>query len=118
TIYTGINAAQVLGRHHPGFPGPTLGALIEKDSLFHRMLRAGMRPTFANAYGHAYFAVKRRWSVTTRMISTSGSPFRWLEEEEPRDEALPHDYTGEWLHRRGATTAKRRSAAEAALVLS
>lgn len=118
TIYTGINAAQVLGRHHPGFPGPTLAALIEKDSIFHRMLRAGMRPTFANAYGHAYFAVKRRWSVTTRMISSSGVPFRWLEDEEPRDEALPHDYTGEWLHRRGSTTAKVRSAAEAARVLS
>jgi hypothetical protein len=118
TIYTGTNAAKVLGRHHPGFPGPTLWALIEKDSLFHRMLRAGKRPTFANAYGRQYFAVKRRWSVTTRMISTSGSSFRWLEEEEPRDEALPHDYTGEWLHRRGSTTAKRRSAAEAAGVLS
>jgi hypothetical protein len=118
TIYTGTNAAQVLGRHHPGFPGPTLWTLIEKDSLFHRMLREGRRPTFANAYGHAYFAVKRRWSVTTRMISTSGVPFRWLEEEEPRDEALPHDYTGEWLHRRGSAFGKRRTAGGAARVLS
>jgi hypothetical protein len=117
TIYTGINAAQLLGRHHPGFPGPTLAALIERDSLFLRLLRSGRRPTFANAYGRQYFAAKRRWSVTTRMLSSSGIPIRWLEEDEPGDRALPHDYTGEWIQRRGGT-AKRRSAGDAARVLS
>jgi hypothetical protein len=117
TLYTGINAARLLGRHHPGFPGPTLGAILERDSLFLKILQRGGRPTFANAYSRRFFETRRRWSATTCMLTSSGVPVRWLDEDEPRDLALSHDYTGEWLERRGVSV-KQRDARDAARVLS
>jgi hypothetical protein len=50
TLFTGINAALHVGRHCEGFPGPELRALIDSGNLFSRLVRAGRRCTFANAY--------------------------------------------------------------------
>jgi 2,3-bisphosphoglycerate-independent phosphoglycerate mutase len=49
-IFTGINAAQRLGRHSEGFPGAELRALIEAGNVFSRLQQAGRRCAFANAY--------------------------------------------------------------------
>jgi hypothetical protein len=49
-IFTGVNAAERLGRHCEGFPGPELRALIETGNLFSWLQRAGRRCAFANAY--------------------------------------------------------------------
>ena len=49
-LFTGVNAAQRLGRHCEGFPGPDLRALIEAGNLFSWLVTAGRRCAFANAY--------------------------------------------------------------------
>ncbi len=49
-LFTGVNAAQRLGRHCEGFPGPELRAVIESGNLFSRLIAAGRRCAFANAY--------------------------------------------------------------------
>ena len=41
TLYTGVNAAQVMGRHKEGFPGPTLCRLLQEDNLFLAARRRG-----------------------------------------------------------------------------
>ncbi len=108
TILTGVNAARLLGRHLPGLPGPSLRPLLERESLFLKLVRLGRRPTFANAYTPAHLHARRkRWSASTRMVVASGVPFRMMEEEGLRGEALFHDYTGEWLRRRGFLVPRR-----------
>jgi hypothetical protein len=118
TLFTGVNAAQAIGAHHPGLPGPTLQAILREHSLFTKLVRAGGRPTFANAFTHRHLAARRpRLGATTHMVMASGVPLRLLEEHDPLDEALPHDYTGAWMARRGYP-ATQRTAADAARVLA
>jgi hypothetical protein len=117
TILTGINAAKVAGRHVQGIPGPMLAGIIERESLFLKLVRSNRRPTFANAYTREHLEAPRpRWSATTRAVMAARLPFRMLDDHERRDEALPHDYTGEWWRRHGLTVAKR-TARDAAAVL-
>ena len=118
TLFTGVNAAELLGRHQTGIPGPTLHPLLEQHSLFVRLVRRGKRPTFANAYTSEHLEAERpRWSATTRMVRASGIPFRMVDDAEPRDEALPHDYTGEGWIARGRSV-RQRTASQAAAVLT
>ncbi|HEX6849786.1 MAG TPA: hypothetical protein VF139_00150 [Candidatus Polarisedimenticolaceae bacterium] len=118
TLFTGVNAAAEIGRHQTGLPGPSLWPLIERESLFLKLVRTGARPAFANAYPRAYFEAKRRrFGATTRVVMASGERLRTLEDDEARDAALPHDYTGEWLEARGIPS-KRRDARAAAWVLA
>ncbi len=43
TLFTGVNAAQALGRHVPAFPGPRLKAIIEAEGLLAKV--AERRPS-------------------------------------------------------------------------
>jgi hypothetical protein len=118
TLLTGVNAARLLGHHATGLPGPSLRPVIERDSVFRKLVEAGKQPTFANAYTPEHFSASRpRWSTTTRVVQAAGVPFRMIEPHERRDEALPHDYTGEWWIRQGRKV-KPRSAGQAAQVLA
>src|SRR5215831_8556921 len=38
TLFTGVNAARAMGRHHPGLPGPTLQAILRTESLFSKVV--------------------------------------------------------------------------------
>ena len=80
TLFTGVNGAELMGRHLTAFPGPTLRAAIETDSLFLQLERAGRTSTFANAYSREYLewmaAGSRRVSVTTRAVEAAGLEFR------------------------------------------
>ena len=51
TLLTGVNAARVLGRHQTGVPGPTLRPILERESLFLKLVQAGRRPTAAGQDG-------------------------------------------------------------------
>ena len=105
TLLTGVNAARLAGRHLPGLPGPSLRRLLEGDSLFSRLVKGRRRPTFANAYTPGHLEAKRpRWSASTRMVRASGVPFRMLDEEGRRGEALFHDWAGDtpWSRSLGA----------------
>jgi hypothetical protein len=118
TLFTGVNAARVLGAHHPGLPGPTLQAILRQESLFTKLVRRGARPTFANGFTRTYLdAKRRRFGATTHMVMASGVPLRLLETDDASDETLSHDYTGSWMAARGHAL-KRRTAAEAARVLA
>jgi hypothetical protein len=102
TLLTGVNAAHHAGGHQVGLPGPTLWPVLEHESLFLKLARAGRGATFANAYTREHLEARRpRWSATTRAVMTSGIPFRMWDEEGRRGAALSHDFTGDWMHARG-----------------
>jgi hypothetical protein len=50
TLLTGVNAAELMGRHVEGHPGPTLKKIVRKNNLYDRLAERGYRCTFANAY--------------------------------------------------------------------
>ena len=54
-LFTGVNAAQALGRHVPAFPGPRLKAIIEaRGAAGEGRASPGRRVTFANAFTPSY----------------------------------------------------------------
>lgn len=115
TLFTGTNAARALGRHHPGLPGPTLQRMLREGSLFAKLVAAGARPTFANAFTRRYLEAPRaRYGATTHMVRASGVPLRVLDDG---DESVTHDVTGAWMEQRGVAV-PRRTVPEAARVLS
>lgn len=72
TLFTGINAAEFMGRHVAAFPGPRLRGLIEGSGLLKRVRAKGRRVTFANAFSSGYFEQieKRRRRPSVTVIAT------------------------------------------------
>jgi len=79
-LFTGINAAKVMGRHVTGLPGPRIRGLVESQNLFQMAAENGFRSTFANAYNQAYLDALatgiRQPSVTTCALLSAGLAFR------------------------------------------
>jgi hypothetical protein len=83
-LFTGENAAALLGRHVTALPGPALRTLLEERSLLKRVVEAAGHATFANAYTDAFIeeftSGRRRPSATTCCVLGAGLPFRRLPE--------------------------------------
>ena len=103
SMFTGVNAAQFMGRHCEGFPGPSLRKLLGEDNIFMALTRKGVRCRFADAYmvdSVDELAARRFKSVTTVMALTH--PETISTQEDLRDKlALTHDITGEVLVKKG-----------------
>ena len=66
-LWTGTNAARLVGRHLEGFPTPPLRAEIERTHIFGQLMGLGCRCTFANAY----FIDDSRELLSWRRLSVS-----------------------------------------------
>ena len=99
-LFTGVNAAQLLGRHLGAYPNAPLTEVINEHNILKRATERGYRATFANAYTPQYFQLvkerKRRHSATTLSILAAGLPFRTLENLK-RGEAVYWDITHFYL---------------------
>lgn len=105
TLYTGVNAAQVMGRHKEGFPGPTLCRLLQGDNLFLAARRKGLRVCFADAYfadAPGELAARRFKSVTTIMALTAPETLRF-QKDMLAGRAVVHDLTRAALVPKGYT---------------
>jgi 2,3-bisphosphoglycerate-independent phosphoglycerate mutase len=118
TLLTGVNAAAHAGRHMVGIPGPTLRPLLERESLFLKLDRGGVRATSANAYTPQHLEARRpRLSASTRAVLAAGLALRMWDEDGVAGAALFHDYTGESLRRFGLS-GPRRDAQDAGAILA
>ncbi|MGH9380309.1 MAG: metalloenzyme [Thermoanaerobaculia bacterium] len=91
SLFTGGNAAAVLGFHQAAFPGGRLQRLLAEHSLFRRLSEEGLRCTFANPLTRdPYGQTSGRLSATTRAMMAAGLPFRRLSDL-ARDEAVTWD---------------------------
>ncbi len=105
TLYTGVNASQVMGRHKEGFPGPTLCKLLQENNLFMELRRRGLMVCFADAYfaDTAEELVARRFkSVTTIMSLTTPETIRY-QRDMLAGRAVLHDLTREAIVPKGYT---------------
>lgn len=105
TLYTGVNAAQVMGRHKEGFPGPTLCRLLQEGNLFTALRRRGLNVCFADAYfadTADELAARRFKSVTTIMSLTAPEVIRY-QRDMLSGRAVLHDLTREAIVPKGYT---------------
>jgi hypothetical protein len=135
TIFTGVNAPALLGRHLVGFPNRALRELLARESVFTQVMRQGGRATFANAYPRPYLSLlglpyegaraaplelperRRRHlrpSASTCAAAAAG-PLRTLEQAH-QGRALTHDITG-GARRRHSFEIPYRKPDEAARIL-
>ena len=73
-LFTGCNAAKIMGMHVQGFPGTKLREIICKENLFSSLVKRGKKVAFANAYVRYTLEELERMrikSVTTTMVESS-----------------------------------------------
>jgi len=102
-LLTGKNAPFIAGRHINGYCTRRLAELLEAHSLFGRLIAAGRRAAFANAYTPRFFQDKVRLrfpSVTTVAQRKAGMAHRTLEDL-ARGEALYQEFTNALLRAQG-----------------
>ena len=76
TLFSGVNAAALIGQHFGPYPhSKTRHLLTDGTSLFQRAASAGRSCVFLNAYPERFFAAmeaRQRWSATTLMALNAG----------------------------------------------
>lgn len=100
-LLTGVNVAELIGRHLQGFPSRRLIEVLKECSIFVRLKRCGLKATFANAYRHPEdIKPASRLSVTSHALKACGESFRSVEQIKQGD-ALYHDFTNRELGKKG-----------------
>ena len=83
-LFSGRNAARILGHHATGLPGPTMRSILDEGNLFKWAMERGLSTTFANAYSPEYWTQlttgERRPSVTTYSLRSAGFKPRGIED--------------------------------------
>ncbi|MBC7224610.1 MAG: metalloenzyme, partial [Anaerolineae bacterium] len=96
TLFTGVNAAALVGGHLSAYPGPRLQETIAAHSLLKRAVAKGHRATFANGFSAWYWrrveAGELRHSASTLTNMAAGLPFR-TEDDVMEGRALFWDVT-------------------------
>lgn len=105
TIYTGQNAAKILGKHLFGIPNRTLQKLLHTNTIFHALNTSGLRIKFLNAYRPLFFTSNELFqhklmSVTTEMNRGAGLDFNRIWDI-AAGKALYHDFTNAELRKNG-----------------
>jgi 2,3-bisphosphoglycerate-independent phosphoglycerate mutase len=112
TIFTGLNAALVLGRHLYAYPTVTLQRILMEHSILKRVVDAGLPAVFANAFRPIFFELgdavwKRSMSASSWANRAAGLPFMTIEDLKER-RAVYQDITHDSL--RARFTPRGRSA--------
>jgi len=98
SLFTGINAPLLVGKHFGPYPYSTLRPMIEAHNIFRRVLQVGLRPCFANAYPQKFFDYvetrQSRLTVTTLSCKYAGLPLR-REKELSEGRGISADITRE-----------------------
>ena len=105
TIFTGINAPSVMGRHMEGFPGPSLRNLIVEDNLLLNLTRKGRRVRFSNGYfSESVEEIRaRRFKSVTTVAALTCPEVICLREDLLANQAVFHDITRATMRARGYT---------------
>ena len=103
-LFSGENAALAHGGHFGPYPPTAVRPLLERSSVYARLLRAGVAASdlaFANAYPDRFFQAaeaRGRWTTTTFMARAAGVRLRTADDL-AAGRALAADLTGEGWQR-------------------
>jgi len=71
SIFCGVNASKIIGKHFGPFPFSTLKPIIESENIFNYFNQNNMKASFANAFPKIFFdyinSGRKRLNVTTLM---------------------------------------------------
>jgi len=116
SLFTGVNAAELMGRHCSGFPNSNLRQLIADHSFVRRLSEDGYSTAFLNTYTPPFLENRPRWvSVTTVVCETAGLRLNDLDDLRA-GRSLYMDFTNQLLIDRGYPVSLR-TPEEAAQVL-
>lgn len=91
SIFCGVNAQKMIGKHFGPFPYSTLVPTIKEKNIFRAFKEKGLLPVFANAYPKVFFdyidSGKKRLSVTSLSCMLSDVKLK-MEEDLRNSEAL------------------------------
>ena len=93
TLFTGVNASELIGKHFGPYPHSGIKHLLKEESIFHSVKELGLAAQFVNAYPPPFFqsAEKRnRWSCTTLMTRSAGIPL-YTEKDIENDRGITAD---------------------------
>lgn len=80
SIFCGINASRILGKHFGPFPHSSLVPIIREQNIFKAFKRKKLKVSFANAYPKIFFdyiaSGKKRLSVTSLSCQLSDVPLK------------------------------------------
>lgn len=83
SLFSGVNASKIVGRHFGPYPHSQVKYLLEEESLFNKVLALGKKPFFLNAYPDIFFRnseKRNRWSSTTYMVRAADIRLNRLED--------------------------------------
>lgn len=110
-IFTGVNAAAILGRHMNGQPTITLRNIINRNNLFLELRKRNLTITNVNVYRQEYIdkmldPKERRYrpSVTSVMTLSAGLSFRTVRDYNEGN-GIYHDITGQIIKDSGYDSA-------------
>jgi 2,3-bisphosphoglycerate-independent phosphoglycerate mutase len=111
TIFTGENAAAILGRHFNGVPLATLQKVLLRSSIMKRLVEAGRPAVFVNAFRPLFFELgdvvwKKGMSATTWTNHAAGLAFKTMDDL-LAGRAVYQDITHDSLRARGYDIAER-----------
>lgn len=76
SIFCGVNAPKIIGKHFGPYPYSTLIPVLQKKNIFKHFLDRAKKVSFANAYPRVFFdyikSGKKRLSATTLMCRLNG----------------------------------------------
>jgi hypothetical protein len=105
-LFTGVNAAELLGRHLYGYPNRRLKEVIYQESLLKKLTERGRTAAFINVYRPIFFDLGPEaydlidLSVTTHLNLAAGLKFYSLEDLWA-ERAIYQEFTNEALRRMG-----------------
>lgn len=103
-LFTGVNAARMIGKHFGPYPYSTLRPLIAERNMFRQLQRRGHSVYFANAYPRQFFDYFSNWqtrlTVTTLSCSYANMPLHTFEDLQ-HGRALSADITNAGWSRLG-----------------
>jgi 2,3-bisphosphoglycerate-independent phosphoglycerate mutase len=121
-LYTGVNAARLIGQHFGPYVYSTLKPVLERHSIFSQLhdTDPALSVALANAFPQRFFdylnGTRKRMVAGMYAALTAGIMFRDIEAMK-RSEAVSTDITGERWSQIGHPDAPRRSPREAGAVL-
>lgn len=77
TLFSGVNASKVIGKHFGPYPHSGIKHLLKEPSIFSAVKDLGKKPYFMNAYPPIFFEYakrRNRWSCTTLMTKSADLP--------------------------------------------
>jgi hypothetical protein len=83
SLFAGVNAAAIAGRHWGPYPHSATKELLSQKSFFRKLLTNGKKPFFINAYPQRFFDFSEksgRWSTASLMVRQCGLKLNTLED--------------------------------------